>query len=818
MKSNGNEPDSRCADPLWPDPLWRLLFSIPGMTGLLITLIGLALLLPGIQLITLNGSWYYAIAGDALIINGLLIMARRREALWLYGLILLGTIAWAWQEVGLNGWKLLPRLFAPAILGIWIYLPWVAGHLIFPDGSRRSSWPAALFGAGGCALLAAAVIVLGYQTARQEFHRYGAVPDATSSTVSDPFVPDGQWRYYGRTADGKRFSPLLQITPENVNRLEVAWVFRTGDMPLKADTEHGKEFNYEVTPIKIGNSLYICTPHRHVFSLNATTGKKNWEFDPRNDISANSLKACRGVAYFAGEAGIDCRRRIITTTGDARMVALDADTGEICSGFGNQGFVNLTERMGIVPPGFYFITSPPLVVKQHIILGGWIYDKEAEGEPSGVVRAYDPVTGALIWAWDLGRPNPTAPLGPDEQYTRSTPNAWGAYTADPKLGMVYLPLGNAVPRYFGGERRPFDDEYSSSVVALDIETGQERWHFQTVHHDLWGFDLPIGPSLVDIHTSQGIIPALVQPTRRGEFFLLDRRDGRPLTEIMEKPVPQHAVKGDYAAVTQPYPVGPPSLAPKELREVDTWGLTPVDQLLCRIDFKQRHYKDQFAPPALGNYLAYHGLNGVVDWYGASIDPARKLLIVNASYMPMAMTYKTQEEASKERNTASSEGIGQIFPYIVNGSKYQTPYATVIKPWLNVTGVPCAAPPWGTLTAIDLTTLKTVWQRPLGTTAHSGPKHFPIPALPTGIFNKGGNIITASGLIFIAATADNHFRAFDEMTGEQLWQVHLPAGGNATPATYTGGDGRQYVVIAAGGHSALKTPPGDYIIAYALPKT
>jgi quinoprotein glucose dehydrogenase len=798
---------------------WKLFISIPGITGIVVALIGLVLAVLGVKLVTLGGSWYYVIAGLGLIASGVLIAIRRRVGLWLYGLVLFGTVIWAYAEVGLDGWKLMPRLFAPAILGFWICLPFVCGPLgKTPEEQRiikRNGW----LGALGCALLATCVIGLGYHTSDMRYVHDADAPDA-GAAATNPLVADGDWRYYGRTADGDRFSPLTQITPDNVSKLKLAWEFHTGDLPSKEEMAKGREFNFEDTPTKIGNTLFVCTGHHKVFSINATTGEKNWEFDPQTDQSANIFHACRGVAYYQAPANTVCPNRIITTTGTAKMVALDADTGKPCENFGDHGYVSLTDKMGDVPPGFHFITSQPLVINDRIILGGWIYDNQTTGEPSGVVRAYDPNTGTLAWAWDLGRSDPTAPLKEGEEYTRGTPNAWGTYTADPALGLVYLPMGNATPDYYGAKRRPFDESYSSSIVALDIATGKERWHFQTVHHDLWDFDLPIGPSLVDVKTPQGVVPALVQTTKRGEYFLLDRRDGHSLTAITEKPVPQNPLPGDHLSATQPYPDFP-SLSPAALTEADSWGATPIDQLVCRIQFHETRFDGQFTPPTLGHYFGYPAFDGVTDWYGASIDPTRGLLITNTNYVPMRMNVLPIEEATKQGLVTPWKGwgSGQAFPKLIsvaNNPQYGTPYSIVIEPWLNMLDVPCFAPPWGTLTAIDLNSRKIVWQRPLGTTGGMGPFHtHAMVALPTGIFTMGGSITTAGGLVFIAGTTDDRLRAFDEKTGKELWETHLPAGGNATPMTYTGGDGKQYVAIAAGGHGALMTKRGDSILAYTL---
>ena len=809
-----------------PGLTWRKLFSVVGITGLLVLVIGLALFVLGLKLIFLGGSAYYVLAGLGLIISGALIMVHRRRGLWVFGVTLAGTVIWAVSEVGLDGWQLMPRVLAPAVVGFWLCLPIISGHLYLRDGNphamRRNEW----LGAAVCALLAVLVVGLGYRVSAQRYQQLAAAPAATAiASTTSPIVADGDWNYYGRTADGARFSPLNQITPENVNKLQVAWQFRTGELPSKAETEKGREFSFEDTPTKIGDNLYVCTPHHKIISVNATTGKQNWAFDPQTDTRANIFITCRGVAYYEAPTKQEtCLRRIISPTGQASMVALDADTGKLCDDFGDHGTVSLTDHMGDVPPGFHFITSQPLVVGDRVILGGWIYDNQTKGEPSGVVRSYDPVTGKLAWAWDLGRKDPNAPLKAGEVYTRGTPNAWGSYTADPKLGLVYLPMGNATPDYFGGQRRPFDDKYSSAIVALDIKTGKEKWHFQTVHHDLWDFDLPIGPSLVDLTSKDGaIIPALVQSTKRGDFFVLNRATGEPLSDIVEKPVPQSHVSGEYLSPTQPYQPAYPSVAPADIKESDAWGATPIDQLLCRIDFKQRHYEGKFTAPAVGKYLAYPAFDGVTDWYGASIDPTRKLLITSSSYMPMKMDYIPQQKALDTGVEKPWQGWDSKQPYpdlisVANNPQYGTPYAIVIGPWLNALQVPCIAPPWGMLTAINLQSRKVVWQRPLGTTGNMGPLNTHINApLPTGMVGMGGNIITASGLVFIASTADDNFRAFDEKTGKLLWEVKLPAGGNATPITYTGSDGDQYLLIAAGGHGGLRTVAGDYVIAYKLPQ-
>lgn len=787
----------------------------PLVTAVVYALIGAWLLVGGVWLIALGGSWYYAAAGVGTLLSAWLLWQRRRAGVLLYTFTWLGTVVWALLESGWHLWYLEPRLLLPTLLLLWLWLPPVQRKL---HGFRAGRSVGGVAAAMVTMLLASA----GWMVASAAMP--AAAPQAqsgSSSASGDVPMPDGDWLYYGRTPRGERYSPLKQITTANVAQLAPAWTYRTGDLPYPNDTKNGHEFNFEATPIKVGDTLYLCTPHSHVIALDPVTGKARWTFDPHADTSENAYVNCRGVSYYQAPAGTPCPQRILAPVADARLVALDATTGKPCEGFGQHGFVSLSQYLTPMGKGFHFVSSPPLVIKDRVILGGWIYDGQAENEPSGAVRAFDPISGELVWAWDVGKPGEVAHPQAGDRLTRGTPNAWGVYTADAALGLVYLPTGNAVPDYYGAQRRPFDEKYSSSVVALDIETGAPRWHFQTLHHDLWDMDVPIGPSLVDLPDASGqTVPALVQTTKRGELFVLDRRDGHPLTEVTEKPAPQDGLPGDRLSPTQPYSTGMPSFAPPVIRERDMWGATMLDQLVCRIQFRSMHYEGAYTPITTRKTLAYPAFDGIIDWHGGSIDPVHKWLLVNTSFIPFVAQSYPRAKPEKAGDIPTWNGQGNP-PHAKDFSwnpQYGTPYATKVDPWLNPLGVPCKAPPWGQMAAVDLISHRIVWQHDVGTTRDMGPfgLHFNLP-LPTGIFNIGGNIVTAGGVIFMGATADDYLRAFDERTGKQLWRARLPAGGQATPMSYRGADGRQYVVIAAGGHGGLRTRQGDYVMAYALPK-
>jgi len=785
--------------------------------GVILVIIGLPLVYGGVQLIFLGGSWYYALAGLGIILSGILYALRHKIGFWLYALIFLATIVWALWEAGLAFWPLVPRLVAPTVVAIFalLLLP------LFPYSTRKRG-PFAIAGLLVLALIATGIYAFQpHEVTRNAFAKVEtpAVPAAAASA--------GDWRYYGRTPAGTRYAPFDQINKDNVGGLEVAWTFRSGDTPSGSAQDQN-------TPLFVGDTLYTCSPTNIVHALNPDTGEVKWKFDPQ--AKAPLWQRCRGVSYYepatvpaeatpaapadgtapaqpaapAAPATAACAARIVMTTIDARLIELDARTGEPCADFGTGGTVDLKQGMGEIKPGFYFQTSAPTVMRDLILIGGWVWDNVETGEPSGAVRAFSARTGELVWAWDLGNPAITKLPPEGESYTRGTPNVWSTPAYDDALGLVYLPTGNATPDFWGGHRSKEAEEYSSSVVALDIATGRERWKFQTVHHDIWDYDVPSQPALYDVPDGKGgTAPALIQVTKRGQIFMLDRRDGKPIAEVEEKPVPQGAMEGDWTSATQPYSTGMPSIGTEPFTEARMWGATPFDQLYCRIAFKKMRYDGEFTPPRTDYSLIYPGYYGGMNWGSASVDEANGLLIVNDIRMPQFVTLLPREQADNYGPSAAHDGLG---------TQLGTPYGALKNGFMSPLGVPCHQPPYGTISAIDLKSRQLVWQVPAGTLQDTGPLGMKTGLqIPIGMPSLGGPMTTSGGLVFYAGTQDYYLRAIDVTTGGELWKGRLPVGAQATPMTYTSPEtGRQYVIISAGG--ARQSPDrGDYIVAYALPK-
>jgi quinoprotein glucose dehydrogenase len=620
----------------------------------------------------------------------------------------------------------------------------------------------------------------------------------------DDSGPVADWPAYGADPGGRRWSPLTQVTPENVGRLEVAWIHRSGDV-LDGTHSLGKS-SLQVTPILVDGALYACTPSGRVFSLDPETGRERWRHDPGVDVSTFYIVNCRGVSsWLDAKAPPDapCRRRIFSGTLDARLLALDATTGAPCADFGENGTVDLGAGVGDRAPGEYGVTSPPAVIGGLVVVGSMVLDNRRIDSPGGVVRAFDARSGALAWSWDPLPPNRASANG---RYARGTTNAWAPFSVDEARGLVFVPTGNTSPDYYGGQRHGLD-LYSSSVVALDAGSGDVRWHFQTVHHDVWDYDVPAQPTLFEWPSPSGPVPALVQATKLGRLFVLARETGAPLFPVEERPAPQEgAVPGETLAPTQPAPSLPLPLHPETLSADEAFGFTPWDRAKCREAIAALRSEGLFTPPSAEGTLQYPGMVGGQNWGGVAVDPERGLLIVNTQRIATRIRLLTREEVrAKYGDTPPAYGVEP---------QEGTPYALERAPLLSPLGAPCNPPPWGTLAAIDLASGALRWEVPLGTTRDLAP--WPL-WLATGTPNLGGPLVTASGLVFIGATTDFFLRAFDEATGDELWKARLPTAAHATPMTYRlRPDGRQYVVIAAGGHGILGSPPGDALIAFALP--
>jgi quinoprotein glucose dehydrogenase len=764
-------------------------------------LIGLALVGLGIRLIGLGGSAYYAVAGLAVTVAAMLLWRRDRRGAWLYGVMLLGTLAWALWESGLDGWALAPRLLGPMVFGAWLLMPWTRRVL----GQRSISVRRAGIGAVAMALLVGGLAFVSRDSTSSVADSEIA-PAETAAAAAD----NGDWLHYGNDAGGSRYSALAQINAANVDKLQVAWTYHVGASPP------GTRASLQVTPLKVGDSVFLCSGFNDVIALDAETGKQRWRFAARSDPAGVFGGTCRGVTYYhvPNATGL-CAERIYTATVDARLIALDSRTGKLCPGFGAGGKVDLLQGMGDVWKGYYFVTSAPQLVRGKLVLGGWVTDGQKTGEPSGVIRAFDAVTGAFVWAFDIGRPDQHGLPAPGEHFTRGTPNSWAPMSADEALGLVYAPTGNATPDYFGGHRTANDDKYSSSVVALDAETGAVRWSFQTTHHDLWDYDVPSQPTLVDL---PGGVQGLLQATKRGEVFFLDRRTGEPLAAVTEKPVPLSPVAGERLSPTQPFSTGLPSFGGPPLTEAMMWGLTPIDQLLCRIRFREARYDGPLTPPGTAKpTITYPGYLGGIDWGGVSVDRARHLMVVNSSRV--ANYNRLLSRAEADALGLKPMKVGAMGDVGGPAAQAGTPYAAKILPFLSAIGIPCQQPPYGMISAVDLRTGRLAWTQRFGTAHDSGPLGLSLGLpIPMGVPNLGGSVTTGSGLFFIAASQERFLRAYETATGRELWKSRLPAGGQATPMTYVSpASGRQFVVIAAGGHGGLMSKPGDAIIAYALPK-
>ncbi|UXH79111.1 membrane-bound PQQ-dependent dehydrogenase, glucose/quinate/shikimate family [Roseateles amylovorans] len=804
---------------------------------------GFVLLAAGGWLASVGGSWYYALTGLAWAVIGALMWGRLREAVYVYAACFIASLAWSLWEVGLDWWPLAARMGVPFIIGavLLVLMPTMRRHLPLDDPRRVAlrSPPAVVLMVSMAAFAAVALV-----SWTRDLHAIeGSMQDAAPASASRPTaaasatgaeVPDGEWHAYGRTAAGQRYSPLTQITAANVGDLKLAWEFHTGDK--RGQPGDPKETTFEVTPLKIGERLFLCTPHQQVLALEATTGRELWRYDPqvRGELALQHL-TCRGLSYqppsgaaqapdttsaasaasatdaTAGATASTgaCAAKLFMPTADGRLIALDPATGKTCPAFGRNGAVDLWAGMPNVKPGAYYATSPVVVTRQRVIVGGTVLDNASTKEQSGVIRAYDIQTGALVWNWDSANPDATAPLAAGQTYTPNSPNSWSVASVDETLGLVYLPMGNQPPDQWGGKRSPAVEKHSSSVVALELATGRAKWVFQTVHHDLWDYDVPSQPVLVDLTVKGQRVPALVQPTKQGELFVLDRRDGTPVFPVTETPAPQGAAAGDFTAPTQP--VSAISFNPPALKERDMWGVTMFDQLWCRIAFHQLRYEGRFTPPSTQGSIINPGNFGVFNWGSIAVDPVRGLAFTTPAVLAFTSTLVPRPDATTQLVQDDGPPTGAL-PAL--NENFGAPFAARMKPFTSPLGIPCQAPPWGTVAGVDLNNGRVVWRHRNGTVRDLSP--VPVP-IKLGVPSLGGPLMTAGGVAFLSGSMDDYVRAYDVNNGRQIWQDRLPAGGQATPMSYLGADGRQYLLVVAGGHGSTGTRPGDSVRAYALEK-
>ncbi|WP_407466531.1 glucose/quinate/shikimate family membrane-bound PQQ-dependent dehydrogenase [Xanthomonas campestris] len=798
--------------------------------AVVLAVLGAALAYEGGRLVAVGGSWYYVLAGIAVLVAGVLLALGKRAGLWLFGATLAATIVWALWEVGLDGWGLIPRLAWISVLGL-VLLP-------FWGVARRRMQPLSGLGyvvvTGVLPVLGAALILWPLLVPRNvELADASKQPADAATPFSRGSVPspDGNvaanhdasnWTAYAGSNLSNHYTPGAQITPENVKGLKVAWEFHTGDLKPK-DSKLG--YAFQNTPLKVGDLLYICTPTQKVIAVEAANGKERWRFDPQTNPKAMAGVAattCRGVSYYqAPEGTAECPTRIFWPMVDGRLGALDAQTGKLCASFGNNGYVDLNAGTGNTKPGFVGPTSPPVVMRGVVIQPtGQVRDGQERDAPSGVVRGFDALTGQLRWAWDLGNPAITAEPPAGQTYTRSTPNVWSLMAADDELGLVYLPTGNAAGDFFGKGRTPQEEEYTASLVAVDAATGKERWHFRTVNHDLWDYDIGPQPNLVDWPVAGGgTRPAVIQATKSGQVFVLDRATGQPIMPVKQIAVPQGTDHGDWTASTQPVSpgmpntVGAPSRDYETIVESDAWGMTPFDQLACRIEFKTLRYEGMFTPPSLQGSLSFTGNHGGINWGGVAVDLQRGIMVMNSNRLPYT-------EHVYPRTVMNELGVVSVFNGSSKTKGYMAQeglaYGARKEPWMSPLNTPCVAPPWGYISGVDLRTQQVIWRRPLGTGYDQGPMGIPSKTkFEIGTPNNSGSLATAGGVTFIGASLDNFIRGFDTRTGKQVWETRVPAGPQAAPLSYTI-DGKQYIVAAVGGHDRMETKSGDSVIAWALP--
>lgn len=793
---------------------------------------GIALTVLGAYLAYLGGSLYYLGSGVAVLVICVSLVKGRLLALYVFAGLLLITVFWSWYEAGLDFLALLPRLAFWLVLALWFLTPAYRARLKPAERDQPLQ-----------TLLVSIPVMLGVALLALAAGRGYDVTDGELAATQGTEAPTLDWRHYGNTVGGTRFAELEQINTSTVGELREVWRFRTG-----------VEDDFKMTPLNVDGVLYLCGARNVIIALQADSGEEIWRYDPEAVAPADHqyARTCRGLSYHEAPTGYrgDCPSRIVTATVDARLIAVDARSGRRCTAFGEGGEVDLRRGMGAHKPKEYYHTSPPLVAGNKLVVGGLVLDSQNLGLPSGVVRAFDAVSGDFLWAWDVGRPGSSTEPKEGQEYTRGTPNVWSLMSYDPALNLIYAPTGNAAPDYYGGARREFDDAWSSALVALDADSGQPRWRYQTVHHDIWDYDVPAQPVLVDVTIRGQRVPAVAVPTKTGEIFLLDRRSGEPVHPTPERPVPQDPAPGEYLSPTQP--ASPLPHFHPYLHERDMWGLTPLDQMVCRIEYKRLRYEGLFTPPTRAGSLQFPANFGGFNWGSVSVDADRGLLVASPMLLANRTLLVTPEQVA-EAGARAALLLGEDHPAVWMDSSAPKPkmgepdplnpydhrrirYYGLTLPFMSRLGtqVPCFEPPWSRLAVIDLNSGTLLWSRPVGSMKNSGPFNLR-SGLPfqVGTPIRAGTLTTRGGLIFLSSTMDSTVRAFDLRNGEVRWSADLPGSGQSTPMSYfSPRTGKQYVIVTVPNPSwryprdpttgtytdsrIQRDGQGGYVIAYALP--
>lgn len=629
------------------------------------------------------------------------------------------------------------------------------------------------------------------------------------TSAQSPASADKEWHSYGNDAGGKRYSPLKQINDGNVKKMKQAWTFHTGELQTYKGTHVIEKAAFEATPVMIDGTLYFSTPTCRVFAVDAGTGKEKWMYDPKINLKADySEITSRGVSVWtSAEKNGQKETRVFIATIDGRLIALQAQNGKPVYTFGNEGSVDLREGFG----NEWSVTSPPAIIGNTIVIGSSMGDNQKVDYPKGTVRAYDVLSGALKWSWDPVPRDSTDKAWQTWKNESATitgaANAWSVISADREKDMVFIPTSSPSPDYYGGERLG-QNLYGNCVVALRASTGKMIWYYQVVHHDLWDYDIAAQPVLFDIERDHKKIPAVAIGTKMGHIFILNRETGEPLFPVEERPVPSSDIPGEEAWKTQPFPVLPAPVGLQRITEADAWGITPEDKTEAAKRIAQYRNEGNFTPPGYKGTIMTPGNVGGIHWGGMCYDEKNQLLITNINRLAALVRMIPREQIGElEKQDSllmrSETGRQRGTPYVMKRTYFfkQTAHGISMQ----------TQPPWGTILAIDVRTGEKKWEKPLG--YMMDPQKYP-GAAHWGSLNFGGAITTAGNLTFVAATFDDHLRAFKTQTGELLWEAALPASAQATPMTYEW-QGKQYVVIAAGGHGKLGTKQGDTVVAFAL---